>query len=89
MSIRVKGRLRRMQMHDLADDGSNHEFRVVLDQVISEQTGMPCDEGVDFLSDEQFRDAMEKAKARIKKKKEKASRGEAAYDKEVPLAGVA
>ena len=76
-------------MHDLADDGSNHEFRVVLDQVISEQTGMPCDEGVDFLSDEQFKDAMEKAKARIKKKKEKASRGEAAYAKEVPLAGVA
>ncbi len=78
-----------MQMNDLADDGSNHEFRVVLDQVISEQTGMPCDEGVDFLSDEQFMDAMEKAKARIKKKKEKASRGEAAYDKEVPLAGIA
>ena len=57
-------------MHDLADDGSNHEFRVVLDQVISEQTGMPCDECLDLLSDEQFMDALEKAKARIKKKKE-------------------
>ncbi len=75
-------------MSDLADDGSHHELRVVLDQVISEQTGMPCDEGVDFLSDEQFMDALEKAKARIKKKKEKAARGEAVYDKEVPLAGV-
>ena len=75
-------------MYDLADDGSNHEFRVVLDQVISEQTGMPCDEGVDLLTDQQFHDALEKAKAKIKKKKEKAARGQAVYDKEVPLAGV-
>lgn len=75
-------------MYDLADDGSHHELRILLDQMISEQTGMPCDEGVDLLTDQQFHDALEKAKAKIKKKKEKAARGETVYDKEVPLAGV-
>lgn len=75
-------------MYDLADDESHRDLRVVLDEIISEQTGMPCDEGVDLLTDAQFRDALEKAKAKIKKKKEKAARGQAVYDKEVPLAGV-
>ncbi|MFQ6010562.1 MAG: hypothetical protein ACE5KG_00075 [Nitrososphaerales archaeon] len=89
MSIRVKDRLRTMHLYDLADDGAYHELRVELDRLISEETGMPCDEGIDLLSDEQFKDALERAKEKIKKKKERAARSEGRYDRDVPLAGIA
>lgn len=76
MSIRVKVRARQLAMNDVADRADNHELRVIIDEIIAKQTGLPCDTGVDYLTDGQFREIVEKAKERLKKKRQE---GTAAY----------
>lgn len=64
MSRRVKARLKRMDILQKTD----HEDPVLLDRMIEEKTGKPCDIGVDELTDEEILDLLRVVWKRRKKK---------------------
>ncbi len=64
MSRRVKERLKRMKILQKTD----HEDRVLLDRMIEEKTGKPCDTGVYDLSDEEILDLLRAVWKKRKKK---------------------
>ncbi|MEM4311218.1 MAG: hypothetical protein QXX95_02385 [Nitrososphaerales archaeon] len=64
VSIRVKFRLQRLGLLEL----TNHEDRVEIDREIERITGLSCDEGVNMLTDEQFKKIIYDIIKRRKKK---------------------
>lgn len=64
MSIRVKARADRLHLKL-----ESHELRKIVDRIIEEVTGKPCDEGVDDLSDEEFVKIVTEAHKRYSRKK--------------------
>ena len=63
MSTRVRERLAQMQLLEQ----TNHEERVILDQLIEQETGGFCDATVSQLSDDRVRALLAEAKRRTKK----------------------
>jgi hypothetical protein len=63
MSTRVRERLAQMQLLEQ----TNHEERVILDQLIEMETGGFCDSTVSQLSDDKVRSLLAEAKRRAKK----------------------
>lgn len=59
MSIRVFERLNRMGIE------TTHEDRLMIDREIEARTGLYCDEGIKELTDEEFKEIINK----VKKKK--------------------
>ena len=68
MSIKVKMRLQVAGRYVVARSPEHHDLRVQLDRLIEEVTGLPCDKGVDMISNGQLLVLLEEAGRRLRRK---------------------